>query len=397
MSWTNDLGILLYYTLHRAPSLRDISLQSSYESNISRGIYEDLQIEKTSYPLIIEHHKTIEYDYPLRLKKNHLLFPRMSDEIILRHHRTSSVFQIIEIGKHQIHVKGIWMVEINRRDVIVIYLGCALIIIILFNQEAFIGYGLNPLYYSAFAASRASCYTNEFYHGLNPFELITGIGSPCKPRLKITALIIRMIHEIRVVLTLKAESHERAYRKAVIRLIVAGEELPCIKLNGRHRSPHCKPPISSLHPHTAVQREAETMVISTITSLSYAMCDSEIKISALDLILRPRNQLIIHAEILIGIDTDYMAPYIPTAKECGLDMEFAHWMGILAPKGMPDEAKATLEKVMKEVVESEDFKKEAIRIKTAAHWMSGKEFRERYYEELAQYKKILEENGLIAK
>ena len=70
---------------------------------------------------------------------------------------------------------------------------------------------------------------------------------------------------------------------------------------------------------------------------------------------------------------------------------------IVAPKGMPDEAKATLEKVMKEVVESEDFKKEAIRIKTAAHWMSGKEFRERYYEELAQYKKILEENGLIAK
>lgn len=88
---------------------------------------------------------------------------------------------------------------------------------------------------------------------------------------------------------------------------------------------------------------------------------------------------------------------IPTAKECGLDMEFAHWMGIVAPKGLPDEAKATLEKVMQEVVESEDFKKEAIRIKTAAHGMSGKEFRERYYEELAQYKKILEENGLIAK
>lgn len=88
---------------------------------------------------------------------------------------------------------------------------------------------------------------------------------------------------------------------------------------------------------------------------------------------------------------------IPTAKECGLDIEFAHWMGIVGPKGMPAEARQTLEKVMEEVVTSEEFKQEAIRIKTAAHWVPSDEFRARYYEELDLYKGILEENGLIGK
>ena len=90
-------------------------------------------------------------------------------------------------------------------------------------------------------------------------------------------------------------------------------------------------------------------------------------------------------------------PDIPTAKECGMDAVFSHWQGVIAPKGIPAEALESMEKVMKEVVTSEEFKKEAARLKTNAYWMPSDEFTALYYKELQDYKVILQENGLIKK
>lgn len=88
-------------------------------------------------------------------------------------------------------------------------------------------------------------------------------------------------------------------------------------------------------------------------------------------------------------------PDIPTAKECGMDAVFSHWQGVIAPKGIPAEALQAFEQAMKEVVTSEEFQKEAQRMKTRANWMSSADFRDLYYKDLNAYKGILKENGLI--
>lgn len=82
---------------------------------------------------------------------------------------------------------------------------------------------------------------------------------------------------------------------------------------------------------------------------------------------------------------------IPTTKEIGMDARFSHWQGVIAPRGLPEDVARTLEAAMSEVVNSEAFRQEALRLKTKAHWMSSKDFRTLYSEELNTYGDILKE------
>ncbi len=80
---------------------------------------------------------------------------------------------------------------------------------------------------------------------------------------------------------------------------------------------------------------------------------------------------------------------IPTTKELGMDARFSHWQGVIAPRGLPEDVLRTLETAMSEVVNSEAFRQEALRLKTKAHWMSSEAFRRLYDEELNTYGEIL--------
>ena len=74
-----------------------------------------------------------------------------------------------------------------------------------------------------------------------------------------------------------------------------------------------------------------------------------------------------------------------------MDARFSHWQGVIAPRGLPEDVARTLEAAMSEVVNSEAFRQEALRLKTKAHWMSSKDFRTLYSEELNTYGDILKE------
>jgi tripartite-type tricarboxylate transporter receptor subunit TctC len=65
------------------------------------------------------------------------------------------------------------------------------------------------------------------------------------------------------------------------------------------------------------------------------------------------------------------------------------WQGVIAPRGLPKDVLRTLETAMSEVVNSEAFQQEALRLKTKAHWMSSEAFRKLYDEELNTYGEIL--------
>lgn len=88
-------------------------------------------------------------------------------------------------------------------------------------------------------------------------------------------------------------------------------------------------------------------------------------------------------------------PDIPTAREQGLDASYAHWQGIIAPKDIPAEAKQKMEKALEEIVTSPEFKAEAEKMKTRAYWMPSAQFQDLYRKELADYKAILQENGML--
>lgn len=48
-------------------------------------------------------------------------------------------------------------------------------------------------------------------------------------------------------------------------------------------------------------------------------------------------------------------PDVPTAAEQGIDMEIGGWGGIYAPKGLPEDVRATLESAIAEAVEQESY------------------------------------------
>lgn len=49
-------------------------------------------------------------------------------------------------------------------------------------------------------------------------------------------------------------------------------------------------------------------------------------------------------------------PDVPTAAEQGVDIEIGGWGGIYAPKGLPDDVRATLEKAIADAVEEDSYK-----------------------------------------
>ena len=72
-----------------------------------------------------------------------------------------------------------------------------------------------------------------------------------------------------------------------------------------------------------------------------------------------------------------------------IDAILLPWQGVIAPRGLPKDVLRTLETAMSEVVNSEAFQQEALRLKTKAHWMSSEAFRKLYDEELNTYGEIL--------
>jgi len=57
-----------------------------------------------------------------------------------------------------------------------------------------------------------------------------------------------------------------------------------------------------------------------------------------------------------------LLPKVPTAKEQGYDVDYVIWRGIAGPKGMPSQVVATLEKAIRETVESPEFKDAGVKL-----------------------------------
>ena len=89
------------------------------------------------------------------------------------------------------------------------------------------------------------------------------------------------------------------------------------------------------------------------------------------------------------------APDVPTLKEQGLDATYVQNRGLVAPAGIPEDARKTIEVAFQKYMKSETFKKYVAENMLSEAWMDGPTFGKWLDKEHARYSELLKEMGLL--
>jgi len=89
------------------------------------------------------------------------------------------------------------------------------------------------------------------------------------------------------------------------------------------------------------------------------------------------------------------APDVPTLKEQGLDATYVQNRGLVAPAGIPEDARKTIEVAFQKYMKSETFKKYVVENMLSEAWMDGPTFGKWLDKEHARYSELLKEMGLL--
>lgn len=89
------------------------------------------------------------------------------------------------------------------------------------------------------------------------------------------------------------------------------------------------------------------------------------------------------------------APDVPTLKEQGLDATYVQNRGLVAPAGIPEDARKTIEGAFQKYMKSETFKKYVDENMLSEAWMDGPTFGKWLEKENARYTVLLKEMGLL--
>jgi tripartite-type tricarboxylate transporter receptor subunit TctC len=87
-------------------------------------------------------------------------------------------------------------------------------------------------------------------------------------------------------------------------------------------------------------------------------------------------------------------PDTPTAKELGIDFTWAAWKGIVAPKGMPAEAKAKLADALQKVFADKDFLKKMEDLGEYVEYLPADKFQALAEHDTATAEKVIRDLGL---
>lgn len=88
------------------------------------------------------------------------------------------------------------------------------------------------------------------------------------------------------------------------------------------------------------------------------------------------------------------APDVPTAKEQGYDLDFPVWGGLVAPKGIPDEARTKLQEACESGSKSEAFQTRMEQLQTPVVFQDGEEFKNYVDSQSVRNGKLLEAAGM---
>lgn len=88
------------------------------------------------------------------------------------------------------------------------------------------------------------------------------------------------------------------------------------------------------------------------------------------------------------------APELATAKDQGFDLDFPIWGGLVAPKGIPAEARDALEAACEKGMNSEAFSKRMSELRMPVNFMKGSDFEAFVAAEFERNAKLLTQAGL---
>jgi putative tricarboxylic transport membrane protein len=89
------------------------------------------------------------------------------------------------------------------------------------------------------------------------------------------------------------------------------------------------------------------------------------------------------------------APDVPTLKEQGLDVTYVQNRGLVAPAGIPEDARQVIETAFQKYMKSDTFKKYVAENMLSEAWMDGPTFGKWLDKEHARYSELLKEMGLL--
>ncbi len=85
---------------------------------------------------------------------------------------------------------------------------------------------------------------------------------------------------------------------------------------------------------------------------------------------------------------------VPTFKEEGLNVVFAMWYGVAAPKGLPENIKTRLAEGFKEIYNDPELKKNMQDLGMTVEYLGPQEFSEKWSNETVRLTKIVKETGI---
>ncbi|MBP0618028.1 Bug family tripartite tricarboxylate transporter substrate binding protein [Jiella mangrovi] len=88
-------------------------------------------------------------------------------------------------------------------------------------------------------------------------------------------------------------------------------------------------------------------------------------------------------------------PDIPTMKELGHDLEFSVWQGLVAPKGIPEEALAAYSEACRKAIDTDRFKELAKSTNTGIAYRGPEEFAAFVKKDAERNREILKQAGLV--
>lgn len=96
----------------------------------------------------------------------------------------------------------------------------------------------------------------------------------------------------------------------------------------------------------------------------------------------------------LSAQRDPLFPDVPLARELGLDIALDAWRGVAVPKGTPQAVIATLEKAIRETVQSPDFAAAAAKLYVSPGFLPAAEFGKMIAAEDAYLARVMEQIGL---
>lgn len=100
---------------------------------------------------------------------------------------------------------------------------------------------------------------------------------------------------------------------------------------------------------------------------------------------------------VLGVSSEQRVEGIdaPTLKESGIDLTFANWRGVLAPPGIPDDAKQSMVKVLEEMHGTQQWQEALVKNGWTDAFMTGADFEQFLIDQDNRVSSTLTELGLL--